>query len=129
MENLRELSIAKVLFQSHALERGGTRSHENDKGGATTNGYTSSQSALMLLTERVVNGYYKSVVRLISISTCCYGNRIILLQENFSNGLLLAMMSLLHQQSDELLYKAVIDTWSHFTEVSNCTLVACATSM
>ena len=44
------------------------------------------------------------------------------LQENFSDGLLLAMMSLLHQQSDQLLYKAVINTWSHFGEVSHSSL-------
>lgn len=64
MENLQELSIAKVLFQTHLVERGGARSHGNDKGGATNNGYTSSQSSMILLTERVANGYYKTVVRI-----------------------------------------------------------------
>lgn len=34
------------------------------------------------------------------------------------------MMSLLHQQSDQLLYKTVISTWSHFVEVCLCHIVA-----
>lgn len=99
IKKLQELSITKVLFQPYAVERGGARSHENDKGGGTiNNGYSTNQSAMILLTERVANGYYKTV-------------------EDFSNGLLLAMMSLLHQQSDQLLYKTVINTWSHFVEL------------
>lgn len=58
-------------------------------------------------------------IKLWYVSICCYGDRIsVSLQESFSNGLLLAMMSLLHQQSDQLLYKTVINTWSHFIKVS-----------
>lgn len=118
MQNLIELPMSKVLFQSHSVERGGAKSHENDKGGGTINGYSTNQSSMTLLREQVVNGYYKTVVCLIR-TTCCYSYRIASLQENFSDSLLLAMMSLLHQQSDQLLYKTVISTWSHFTEVSD----------
>lgn len=57
------MPIAKVLFQSHAMERGGARQHG---GGATSNnGYSCGQSSLSLLTERVDNGYYSTVVCLI----------------------------------------------------------------
>jgi len=59
MKELQELSIADVLF--HPVERDGARSHDQDKGGAN-NGYSCSQSLLMLLNERVANGYYKTVV-------------------------------------------------------------------
>ena len=67
MENLQELSIAKVLFQSHIVERGGARSRgcvaESHEGVAiNNNGYSTSQSVMMLLVERVSNGYYKTVV-------------------------------------------------------------------
>ena len=63
MENLQQLPVAKVLFQSH----GG--------GAINNNGYGTGQSSMRLLTERVTNGYYKTVVCLISASTCCHGNR------------------------------------------------------
>ena len=63
MENLQELSIAKVLFQPHALERGVARSHGG--GAINNNGYSTGQSSMKLLTERVANGYYKTVVCLI----------------------------------------------------------------
>lgn len=62
MKDLQEISIANVLF--HPLERDGTRSHDADKGGAANNGYSCSQSSLMLLNEQVANGYYKTVVSL-----------------------------------------------------------------
>ena len=68
IKKLQELSITKVLFQPYAVERGGARSHGNDKGGGTiNNGYSTNQSAMILLTERVANGYYKTVVCLMNL--------------------------------------------------------------
>ena len=72
LRNLEDLSVAKLLFHSHVLDGGGNRVHRCEGGGAiNSNGYGTGHSAIMLLTERVANGYYKSVVWL---STCCHGN-------------------------------------------------------
>ena len=67
IRSLQELSITKVLFQPHAVEKGMAKSHANEKGGVAgnSNGYSTGQSSMIVFTERVANGYYKTVVCLI----------------------------------------------------------------
>ena len=59
ISSLQELSITKAVFQSQ-VERG----HGNEKGGVAgnSNGYSTNQSSMMVYTERIANGYYKTVV-------------------------------------------------------------------
>ena len=54
-----------MLFQSHVSDRGVARQHGG--GAVNNNGYGTSQSSMKLLTERVANGYYKTVVCLINL--------------------------------------------------------------
>ncbi|XP_065887325.1 histone-lysine N-methyltransferase 2B-like isoform X2 [Dysidea avara] len=69
-----------------------------ERGGVPNNGRNVDRTSLVPMLERVANGYYKTV-------------------DEFSNALLLAMMSLLHCEQDQSLYKTVIAAWGQFTKL------------